>query len=136
MAEISQTAASLRLFGDDLDPDEVTQLLAAAPTQWGRKGDIRAGPTQHYVEKTGRWHFSAPDAQPGDLEGQIVRILASLTPDTAVWTGLSKRFSIDMYCGLFMRETNEGLELSPETLHAMGQRGISLILDIYDPVSD
>jgi hypothetical protein len=44
---------------------------------------------------------------------------------------LESKYRIDLFCGLFMEGTNEGLQISPETLHALGERGISLGLDMY-----
>jgi hypothetical protein len=41
LAGISRTKAALRISGDDLDPDEVSKLLGAAPTESARKGDAR-----------------------------------------------------------------------------------------------
>jgi hypothetical protein len=54
-----------------------------------------------------------------------------LTEDLAVWEELTTRFSADLFCGLFMREGNEGLSLSPETMQALGSRRLLLGLDIY-----
>jgi len=39
MAGISRTRASIRVFGEDLDPGEVSALLGEQPTHQSRKGD-------------------------------------------------------------------------------------------------
>jgi hypothetical protein len=39
---------------------------------------------------------------------------------------------MDMFCGLFMKNENEGLSLSAESLAMLGERSIELSLDIYD----
>ncbi|RWM35699.1 DUF4279 domain-containing protein [Mesorhizobium sp.] len=44
MAEIAQRSASLRFFGDDLDPAELTKLLGGEPTYAVRKGDFHTYP--------------------------------------------------------------------------------------------
>jgi len=135
MARIALSSASLRFFGDDLDPDDLTRRLAGSPTKSARKGDPRISQSsRQYVEKTGSWRLNALDAKPGDLDAQIQWIFASLTPDLSVWDELSTRFRADIFCGLFMDERNEGLEINPETLAAMGARGVTLSLDIYDPI--
>lgn len=137
MARIAHSTASLRFFGDDLDPDDLTEKLAAPPTKSARKGDLRSGQSdRQYIERTGSWRLKASDAKPGDLDVQIQGIFASLTTDLSVWVELSARFQVDIFCGLFMNERNEGLEISPETLGAMGARGVTLSLDIYDPIED
>lgn len=40
MAAVSKTRASLRIFGDDLDPDEISALLSASPTLSGKNGKL------------------------------------------------------------------------------------------------
>ena len=135
MATIARTAASLRFFGENLNPEDLTRMLGSAPTKSARKGDVRGGPSG-YVEKTGSWRLHAPDQSPGNLDEQIKNILAALTSDLAVWGQLSRQFKVDMFCGAFMDQPNEGLELHADTLSAMGVRGIALSLDIYDPVQD
>jgi len=137
MARIARSTASLRFFGDELDPDAITRKLAGPPTRSAKKGDLRTGQSdRQYVEKIGSWRLKASDAKPGGLDAQIQGIFDSLTPDLSVWVELSARFRADMFCGLFMDERNEGLEIAPATLHAMGARGVTLSLDIYDPTED
>jgi len=133
MAAVYETLTSLRIFGDDLDPDEISALLGASPTSSAKKGEDRVNRDgiKRGVERTGRWLLEAVPRQPEDLDSQIVELLSPLTGDIAVWRSLVTRFKADIFCGFFMEESNEGLELRPETLEMMGARGLSLGLDIY-----
>ena len=73
MGELHQTSVSLRFFGDDLDPDEITAALGASPTVGVRKGGVWL--TSRGVEKvagTGSWRRHVERRQPGNLDGQIV----------------------------------------------------------------
>jgi len=65
------------------------------------------------------------------MDGQIREIFSQMTSDLAVWRGITKRFQVDLFCGLFMGCSNEGLTLSPESLTTLGERGIKIGLDIY-----
>jgi hypothetical protein len=67
---------------------------------------------------------------------KIREILEQLPNNLEVWKDLAARFKIDMFCGLFMDRTNEGLGFSPDTLLELGKRGIELGLDIYGPTFD
>ena len=58
-------------------------------------------------------------------------LLTHLTDDLAIWRSLTVRFRADIFCGLFLNEMNEGLDLQPSTLLAMGVRNLALGLDIY-----
>ncbi|OYX56946.1 MAG: hypothetical protein B7Y86_09375 [Brevundimonas subvibrioides] len=133
MAGIGRTVLTLRFFGEDLHPAELTRLLGSEPTKSELKGDVR--PSGH-VAKAGSWRLSVEDRAPGDLECQIRNLFAGLTADVGTWTALSSRYRGDLFCGLFMQQGNEGLDLEPETLAMIGNRGLRLAVDIYDPGDD
>jgi hypothetical protein len=133
MGAIDHSVATLRLFGDDLVPDEISALLGASPTVSHRKGQELIGSKTGIarIAKTGSWRLSAARREPEDLESQIFEILGQLTQDLTAWESLA-RFQPDLFCGLFMGSSNDGLPLSAKALLALGQRGIALGLDIYD----
>ena len=134
MSELHETDATLRFFGDDLDPDEVTALLGQPPTHTCRKGDVRIlRDGREHRERRGSWRRTVERRTPGDLDGQVAELLSGLTEDLAVWKTLSTRFQADVFCGLFMQEGNEGITLSPKTLEALGLRGLELDFDLYGP---
>jgi hypothetical protein len=83
------------------------------------------------VADRGSWRRETERRSPGDLDAQIAELFAQLTDDLEVWNDLSRRFQADIFCGLFLNEFNEGISLSPETLAAVGSRGLSLDMDIY-----
>lgn len=137
MAQIHQTTMTLRFFGDDLDPEEITACLKHPPSFSARKGETwttKRG--QDRVARTGSWNLKAPDRMPGDLDDQIIELFASLSADVATWDDLSGRFSGNLFCGLFMKDNNEGLTLSAKTMKELAFRGLVLHLDIYDPIGE
>jgi Domain of unknown function (DUF4279) len=69
--------------------------------------------------------------EPGNLDAQVEEIFANLTQDLMVWAKLSREYSIDLFCGFFMKETDEGIEVSSNTLKALGDRGIKLGICLY-----
>jgi hypothetical protein len=133
MGAIDHSVAALRFFGDDLIPDDITALLGGQPTEACIKGQEIVGQstTKVRIAKTGSWRLRAAHREPEDLEAQIFEILDQLTQDLGVWKSLSA-YKPDMFCGIFMGSSNDGLPLSARALLALGQRGISLELDIYD----
>lgn len=133
MGIVDHSVAMLRLFGDDLIPGEISALLGASPTEFCHKGQEIIGSVTGNVRiaKTGSWRLSATRQEPEDLEAQIFEILGHLTQDLSVWQSLS-RYEPDLFCGIFMGSSNDGLPLSAKALLALGQRGIALGLDIYD----
>ena len=138
MASISQSAATLRVMGDDLIPAEVSSLLGGSPTSARTKGERIIGKKTGNVRiaRSGMWRLEAPDCNPADLDGQIAFIFEQLTEDLAIWRSLAQRFKMELFCGLFMECSNEGVEISPESLRVLGSRGVKIGLDVYGPLSD
>lgn len=128
MGPVKQTAAALRLIGDELDPNEITRALGKQPTRALRKGDAIG---ESSTSRTGSWHLSAARVSPGDLDMQISDILEGMTDDLSVWNMLASKYDMNLFAGLFLTEGNEGLCLSPQTLKRLGDRHIELQLDIY-----
>lgn len=135
MAVLSKTVVCLRVMGDDLEPEEISKVLGCKPTRqmikgepfsWNKQGEPR-------IAKTGMWRIEAEDKLPGDLDSQVSEILARLSEDTKVWRSLSKRYDIDLFCGLFMESSMAGISLSSESMLALGQRGIEIDFDMYGP---
>ena len=137
MGFINHSVAGLRFFGDDLDPDKISTLLGATPTEAYRKGDELVGLTGRVrIANTDSWRLKAARREPEDLEAQVFELLDRLSQDLEVWGKLSVRYKPDLFCGIFMSSSNDGLTLSPKALLVLGQRGIALDLDIYDASAD
>ena len=128
MGPVGRTRVSLRFGGDDLDPDTLTTRLDCLPTRARRAGETL--PSGHVVRR-GSWHLQSELLVPGNLDAQIINLLALPTSDLAIWNELSRRYRGNLFCGLFLTEGNQGLDFEPETLTAIGARGLVLDLDIY-----
>ena len=133
-----QFKVTLRIIGDALLPDEITRLLGCAPTRARRKGDVIRGKVtgRERIAPTGTWQLEAEARDPADLDRQVNEVLHRVTKDPEVWARLSRAFRLDLFCGLFMERSNEGMALAPSTLAALGGRGIELSLDVYGPVEE
>jgi hypothetical protein len=132
---ILRSCASLRIFGDDLDPDEVTRALGAQPTGVARKGQRGRLPSgREGLASTGSWFLAGKIRSPGDLDADIRELLGRIEPDPAVWRDVAARHRCDVFCGLWMEEDTEGVSLAPDVLRLLGERGLLLDLDIYGPL--
>ncbi|WP_407713139.1 DUF4279 domain-containing protein [Comamonas testosteroni] len=133
MSLLARSAATLRLRGDALIPDEVSLLLGPSPTSAEKKGQEVIGQNGKVrIARTGVWQLDARHRKPEDLEAQVFELLDQLTPDLEIWDELGRRFTLDLFCGIFMASYNNGLLLSPNALLALGQRSIRLDLDMYE----
>jgi hypothetical protein len=123
----------LRVCGDELDPDEVSQLLGCRPSRQQRKGEpVRplAGEVKR-TARTGSWLLVCPVAAGMPVADAIRALLGRLPADRAIWASLTARFAVDLICDLTVRCVNRGLELPPEVLGLVAERGITLGLDIF-----
>lgn len=132
MGPVKRSKVSLRIGGIDLNPDEITNLLGCQPTRVRTRGTaIKTG--SDFISPSGGWSLHVTESSPEDLDGQIAELLSKLTSDLEVWALIGSRFKLDIFCGLFMSNGNQGLSLSVASLDALSRRGIELCLDIYAP---
>lgn len=137
MAQMHHSAACLRIFGDDLVPEEITRILRCTPTVVRTTGEvIRYQSGRERVVKCGNWILDAVSAEPEDVSGQVRWLLSQVESDDVVWKSLVQRFDVDIYCGLFMQGSNDGLSLAPDVMALLGERGIHLALEIYSANDD
>jgi|JI9StandDraft_2_1071091.scaffolds.fasta_scaffold178102_2 hypothetical protein len=134
MPSLNHVTVSLRIFGDEVDPGEITKLLGREPEIGRTKGQVIVTSSgRERVERKGRWVVRNIRRDPGDLNAQIVEILESTTSDVDVWRSIAARHHVDIFCGLFLSADNEGVALAPETMKLVGERGIKVWLDVYAP---
>lgn len=134
MAQVQRTTISLRFNGDDLNPQEINDRLGATPTRAFAKGaTLPSGSASDRVAKTGQWRLTLEGEAPDDFETLVTRLFHQLCPDRDVWLDLSERFAGDLFVGLFLGSSNEGVPISRKTLHEISARGLGLGFDVYGP---
>ncbi len=133
MPTIPKSEVSLRISGDELNPEEITRLLGCEPDKGWAKGDevTTPNPKRPRIAKFGLWSLYSGVREPADLDYHVFNLLDRLTPDLEVWTNLASRFEIELFSSLFMNHANEGHQVSARALRALGERGIELGLDVY-----
>ena len=134
--EVDEYHISLGFYGDDLDPDELSRLLGAAPTKACRKGDVIVGKVTSHTARTGRWQLSVPEHPGKPLEPQLVRLFAGLTQDLEIWRSLKSRYRPRFCINAWIRSWNRGLEISPEMVKSLSERGLGVGVDIYADFED
>ena len=103
MAQLQKTVATLRIFGDDLIPEEITRILRIVPTYSQIKGQELVGRKTGNVRiaKTGTWQIGVSDQEPGNLDAQVREIFGQLTDDLDLWQGIVARYKVDLFFGFF-----------------------------------
>lgn len=135
MAEIAKSTVCLRVYGDNLDPEVITKSLGCEPSFFQLKGQELLGPQpgRKHTAHTGMWRLEAKAQNPENINAQIEEILNQLAPDLKTWEVLNKQYQIDLFCGLFMDQHIEGIEMSPKSMKLLSERGVTIGFDIYGP---
>ncbi len=132
----AQTFASLRLFGDQLQPDEVSRLLNLKPTESAPKGLETVAPSgKSRISPTGRWILESQEhVHSTDSQDHIAWLLDQLDKSGAVPCKIPGVGRADICCFWLGATGNGGPEFSPEVLGRLAKYQLTLSLDIYpDP---
>jgi hypothetical protein len=115
-----EVAAALCVFGEDLEPSEVTSLLGAQPTHAHRKGD--QSERMKLPATRGAWIREVRKFEPIDPDAMFAELLAGVSADHEVWSGLAARFEIRFDLAI---HTDVGctLTLAPHTMRMITERG-------------
>jgi hypothetical protein len=135
MSKVQEISVALRFYGDELDPEAISTLLGALPSRSAVKGQrLPSASGRERVAKTSYWHLQSDAVAPDEeFEDHVRRLFDRLTADEEIWRDLGGRFTGDLFVGLFLTDTNEGLVISRQTLSAISARGLEINLDIYGP---
>jgi hypothetical protein len=122
--------ASLRIYGFDLDPADVSAVLGSSPSLSYRRGDP-VSPRVSVSRKNGMWLLESRVERASSLDEHIAELLGRVSADLNEWAKLTSRFSADVYCTIQVAAENSGLELTSDTLRTLVARGLTIQFDIY-----
>jgi len=125
--DIDGTSVTLRFFGDDLDPDELSRLLGSEPTLARRKGDPLADGS---TAETGSWLLSSQQMSRNAIEAQLHSLFDRLTPELHVWSKLADRYHGDVFCGLWAAGAHRGTRLSVAAIGRFAERKLAIAFDV------
>jgi len=130
LTAIARVRVSLRVFGDGLEPEEVSALLGFQPTRSHRKGDRTSAPGSS-TEPTGAWILDGGLSEELEIEEHVEALLSPVSNDSDEWASLTSRFSASILCSAFLDRANEGFELSPRLAQSLADRGLVIEFDIH-----
>ena len=130
--------ASLRVWGDDLDPLEVTLALKIPPDTQYRRGESRVrrnrrtGKVSEYPpHKFGMWSFSSEQwVRSPRLEVHLLWFVDQLEPHSTVLRDLQRRCKMDFFC--FASGTNDIRPPIPRSVRSRADAlGVPIEIDYY-----
>ncbi|MFA0792285.1 DUF4279 domain-containing protein [Microbulbifer echini] len=120
------------MFGDDLIPEEVTELLGVEPSQSYKMGDERPRGSQYY--KTGGWLIKSGEVPIGESregEEKFEEWLSELPDDKFAWSSLIEKFEIKARLVGYTDQWNADYTISPGALNESTKRGLPLMIDPF-----
>lgn len=107
-------SAALRIHGDGVPFEEISERLAVGPTHVHRKGEQR-GPRSPAC-RDDAWHFqpALPETEP--LERHIEALWEVVQPHVEYLKALKQRFKVDVFCGYRSNCDHAGFEVSHKCL--------------------
>ena len=131
--DVPRLRVSLRIQGDELDPEFLTQHLGIAPAYSAAKGDPDENGGRDAPRDSGIWVHRIEVPEGTELGDAVDMLLASLPDSTVLWEELVSSYSVDVFCGVFLQGDNQSTRIAPEVLAALGRRGFGVTFDLYAP---
>ncbi len=107
-------SATLRIHGDGVPFEEISQRLGVQPTHMHRKGERRGPRSPGYRDDAWHYESSLPETEP--LERHIEALWQVVRPAVDYLKSLKPRFKVDVFCGYRSNCDHAGFEVSHECL--------------------
>ena len=139
MSNLLKCQVSFRIYGDNLDPSEITNMLYIEPSISHKKNDpnTRVSKKGKLIQfspySSGLWSVSSKESQNAILEDHIKSLLILLEPVKDKLTELLNRgYKMDLFCGVFTHDCSQpGFNIDASILRRIGGLNISLGICFY-----
>jgi hypothetical protein len=115
---------SLRIRGDSLDPDFLTQQLGVAPTSSAQPGDDGT--------RGGAWTYELEAYPDTDLGDALDQLLALFPQDATLWEELASSYTVDILCVVSLEGASQRTSLAAEAVQRLARLGLGIHLDFLD----
>lgn len=107
-------SATLRVHGDGVPFEEISERLGVAPTHLHRQGE-RRGPSS-LAWRDDAWHFQPAVSENEPLELHLEALWEVVRPHVEYLKALKQRFQVDVFCGYRSNCDTAGFEVSHKCL--------------------
>jgi hypothetical protein len=131
-AERGWSRASLRIFGETLQPHEIAEELGLEATHSHLKGERHS--RGRAVWRESAWLLQSPLGKESDLAEHLRWLVDCLEPKLDVIKKLSGEYRVDLFCGFSSGCGQGGFTLDGSMLERIAGLGVPLALDLYPPI--
>jgi hypothetical protein len=122
-----ESHASLRIHGELLLPEAITERVRLNPSRVGHKGQRRG--TSALIEKDSWWEIGSRLSRDNELSKHVDDVLFAVAPAASTIASLATDFEVVLSCVLYVSAPPE-LWLSSDQIRAIGQLGAALDIDL------
>lgn len=126
---VHQYSACLRIFGDDLDPADVSDRLRAHSTHQWKKDQLWCCKGVGALRTTGAWILHASTSPEPNLDRLIHKLIDATSGDINIWRHITTKYYCDIFCGIFPLRQEGPSFICTDIMSLLELRGIMLIAD-------
>ncbi len=124
---------TLQVVGDNVAPDEISLLLGVEASFASRKGETRrTRGGRELIQPTGVWNITEPGFKGTEVAAAIEVFLGRFPTSAMVWKQIAIMGRVSLTVTIWFAEENGSAMLPPELLTTMSERGIGLLIDVWD----
>ena len=131
---VDRSMVTLCVYGESLEPSDITARLGCRPTSSHRKGYRRS--TGAMSARRGGWFLKVEGAAPVDPEQLIRQLIMRLPGDPTVWRTLTDDFEVKLSVFIGLQHWNRGFALTPDILATLSSWRLTLDFDLYVQFED
>jgi hypothetical protein len=126
---VDEASVTLAIYGETLQPKDVSLLLSLEPTSSFEVG-YRRGPSSPPVAH-GAWLLELRGNSPLEVDDLATMLLARLPVEHRIWEKLHQLYKVQLRVALHMESWNRGFGLSHATLKRLADTGVDVSVDVY-----
>ena len=134
-SEVQRTSATLRIFSQSIEPQEITRLLGGlSPSKTKVKGELRS-PRNPKSSKYTEHIWTLQSEEFDNLQNAIESVLDLIEPHKAAFLKINESSESDFFC--FFESPDQGrIEFPIDMLTRCIQLNLPIVVDTYSSASD
>ncbi|MBH8572036.1 DUF4279 domain-containing protein [Nostocaceae cyanobacterium CENA369] len=128
---VDKTSVCLAIYGEDLNPDEISKHLGCQPTKAHKRGDRKNLNFKYAPYSKGAWILNLKGHAPITAEELVRDLLLRVPREPEIWRELSATYDVQVRIAIHMEGWNKGFNLTPHTVQCISKIGASIVFDIY-----
>jgi hypothetical protein len=125
--------AAFCIYGDTLQPDEISRDLGLQATNSGLKGERQSKYPKTRQLRTSMWILGSPLDDHLPLQDHLGWLLDALESKLDVVRGTATRYDARLFCGYSSEHGQGGCTFDIALLERLARLGVPLVLDLYPP---